>query len=478
MSLLDKTQYQKPVSGIGGDKSFLQDLTMLSVSADRNYSLDVPSKPEGVIGVTGIETGEQIDDNSPIKQIEFEDSTKVTVQNTLFLHQEHEQIDSIYINSPNVDIFNQCSSENVFLTEESETYFSVKDYSTYVFKLPNEKYGVLKFSYNLMPCYTCYTSNGVTDFYDHAVKINDTYTSDFTEFSKSDYSTPFIVKDNNLTITKLIRQLQSTYVYSYNFYNPLNQSYTLQRYLGPVIQSSGVVKYGNNIPKYNNVIEYDSEVSSYTEVTYIGNAVYGGLTVDFRKISYEEASKQLEETSYKVYVYNDETKTYDEVKSDATLTDETTYFTNTYAGYWTIIDDYDNNSKKIVRFYSAYDDYKEKYSDLVNTCSFILQHEEASNIFVNATVNDYKLSIGSYGGLINNECFVVSLVNDIDLNHLIGYTTTKFKDNILRYSQGSNYDLNGEFDYSDANSYSNIWFTFSYFVKDEHYNNVKYYSNT
>jgi hypothetical protein len=466
---------------VGAAQDFRDGKLMIEMSG--RYEYDVPSKPEGVIGVTGIETGEQIDDNSPIKQIEFDDSTKVTVQNTLFLHQEHEQIDNIYINSPNVDIFNQCSSENVFLTEESETYFNADEYSTYVFKLPNEKYGVLKFTYNLMPCYTCYTvETGNTSFYNHTVKVNidgkEKDTSDFTEFLKTDESNPFIVKDNNLTITKLIRQLQSTYVYSYNFYNPLNQSYTLHRYLGPVIQSSGVVKYGNNIPKYNNVIEYDSEVSSYTEVTYIGNAVYGDLIVDgYKEISFEEA--QTLKTSNKVYVYNSETKTYDVVDSNAALTESTTYFSNnTYEGYWTIIDDYDNNSKKIVRFYSAYDDYQEKYSDLVNTNSFILTHEEASNIFVNATVNDYKLSIGSYGGLINNEYFVVSLVNDIDLNNLIGYTTTKFKDNILRYSQGSNYDLNGEFDYSDTYSYSNVWFTFSYFVKDEHYNNVKYYSNT
>ena len=446
--------------------------------------IGVPSKPEEVIGVTGIETGEHIDDNSPIKQIEFDDSTKVTVQNTLFLHQEHEPIDNIYINSPNVDIFNQCSSENVFLTEESETYYSVKDYSTYVFKLPNEKYGVLKFTYSLIPSYISYYSEtGETSFHNYTVNIKvdgvDKETSDSDAFLKSDKSAPFIVKDNNLTITKLVRQLQSTYVYSYNFYNPLNQSYTLHRYLGPVIQSSGVVKYGNNIPKYNNVIEYNSEVSSYTEVTYIGNAVYGDLIVDgYTEISYEDANAKLEALK-KVYVYNSETKTYDVIKSEETLDEETQYFSNTYEGYWTIIDDYDNNSKKIVRFYSAYDDYKEKYIDLVNTYSFILTHEEASNIFVNATVNDdYKLSISSYGGLINNECFVVSLVNDIDLNNLIGYTTTKFKDNILRYSQGSNYDLNGEFDYSDTYSYSNVWFTFSYFVKDEHYNNVKYYSNT
>ena len=306
-------------------------------------SIGVPSRPDGVVGVTGIDTFKMVEDNSPIKQIEYVNNELVTIQNTLSVHQDHEVIDDIFINSPNIDIYGQNDSELIFYSDYGKE-ISNEDSLSKVHKLPSGKYGIISYSYVNNPYYTLtsYTYNEATKQWESVTQygecILDANNNGDLEFFGT-YNG--IISDNTLTINKLIRQLQSTKNYSYNFWDPINDSYTNYRYLGPVIQKTGNSKFGNNIPKYNNVTSFEKLFHSYTDITYIGNVV-----------SYDNR-------------------------------------------YWTVIDNYDDNKLKVVPFNSLYNLYYSKeYPALVNTGSLILLLEENSYSYIYGVLDEsYKLTL-------------------------------------------------------------------------------------
>lgn len=398
-------------------------------------SIGVPSRPDGVVGVTGIDTFKMVEDNSPIKQIEYVNNELVTIQNTLSVHQDHEVIDDIFINSPNIDIYGQNESELIFYSDYGKE-ISNDDSLSKVHKLPSGKYGIISYSYVNNPYYTVtsYTYNGETKQWESVTQYGECILDENNNGDLEFFGTyNGIISDNTLTINKLVRQLQSTKNYSYNFWDPINDSYTNYRYLGPVIQKTGNSKFGNNIPKYNNVTSFEKLFHSYTDITYIGNVV-----------SYDNR-------------------------------------------YWTVIDNYDDNKLNVVPFDSLYNLYYSKeYPALLNTGSLILLLEENSYSYIYGVLDEssYKLTVYSYGSQYENgtdgEETIYGKLNtlsELTLTNTKPYIVTKFEDDSIRYSYTTGYNLTG-YNYDENKSKANIWFTFSYLLKDDYYNDVKCFSST
>ena len=371
--------------------------------------------PDGIIGGTDIENAHNVLLNTTyVETIEQKYRTIVSTEDSLPLRQEYETVDSVFLNSPKIDIFKQCDSKEIFASEFGDIIVEQSDFLGNVHKMPNGRFSVLTYTFN-----TPYRS--VTYVYDES-----TYFYDQTELDSSELNTAHVLHDDNLQIIGLTNVLDNVKVFTYDFYNPIDNTYTAQKYLGPIIQNSGNKKYGNNIPYYDNIISEEVNVHSYDYVTYISLVA-----------SYDDS-------------------------------------------LYTLIDDFSNNTKKVVRFYKAVDDYKKTYEGLQDNNAFILSYDLNSLTYFSYGFTDDNLIITRYTPKTDDqENYESTKVVEISLtdDSLQSLKTMQVSNDIFYYvCDNFEHSLNPENETIDEPGETNIWFNFSYDYQDSNFNTLTKYT--
>lgn len=373
-------------------------------------------KPDGIYIIGGTDIDNAIENfvQHPIERTDEPYNINITNSEVLPLRQEYENLDTIYLNSPKIDIYNQCNSEIIFASENGEIIVKNDEdnanfFENVVHKMPNGRFAVLTYTFNNNYCSYTYTYTEMNNNYDY-------FYGDANSV-KTDKDVPYVFNDQNAQIIALTNVLDNIPVFTYDFYNPIANSYISCKYLGPIIQSSGVKKFGNNIPYYNNIISEDVAVNSYDFVTYINL----------------------------VALYNN--------------------------SLYTLIDDYSTNEQKIVKIYKAYDIYKEQYKTLEDNNAFVLTYDLNSSIYFSYHYNDNKLSITRYDENGNSK-----LLDALNFENLSSYNKIQITDDIFYYSYIADVSVNSKNDNDDRKGQTNIWFNFSYNLYDSNFNLLTYYT--